>query len=164
MNDVIDNELTKGGLPDLPTVLKWIFVGVLGAGVFHILKAFLRMLINDFLGFGGMSGADTSYFLSKVISLLLTLIIFNVVIKSFKKRYCKNEIHIQKTIRQLIISYLIILSLQIIYPFIKDYFAFYHYPDTPDHLSNFDFWISIFYTVEIFIKYGFVAWILLKKD
>ena len=163
MKDIIDNEFTKGNALDLPTILKWLLIGILGCIVFQSLEHLLDRTIVEFLNNRGIVGGITGYMVGSVFSIIPILVIFSSVISSFKKKYYNNEVNIQKTIKKLVVAYIIIVVLQVVFPIITNIFSNYN-SDAPDPFSNFANWLSAFYIVETFIKYGIVASILLKSE
>lgn len=166
MNEIIDNEPSKSNLPDLPTILKWILIGALGCTVFQSFEYLLQVIVTDILIKKANLGITTIYFIEHVVTLIPVLIVFASVIKSFKEKYYKNEVNIKRTIKRLIIAYVICTVLSIIYSFISDLLISHSASEVTDvdPLSYLFFGINIFYIVEVFIKYGFVAWILLRKE
>jgi hypothetical protein len=164
MNDIIDNEFTNKDSNSLQTISKWILIGILGCIVFQGFGYISQMLITNFLEIRGIAGNTTSFLLSELISLVLSLVIFNDIIKFFKKRYYANEIDLQKTIQKLVVFYIIILIVEFFYPLIIESFYVNHYSEVPDPLAPYASWFNFIYPIGLLIKYGFVTWILLKTE
>ncbi len=168
MNDIIDNELTKSKM-DLPTVLKWLLIGILGCIVFQSVEYFSQTLITHFLESKGIVGGLTSYLLASIISLIIILVIFNNIIKSFKEKFNSDNVDFRKMIRQFILLYVIIFVLQTGYSFFSEVLDTSHHSGGPDFLENvlgsyLDVFFKLYHPVETFIRYGFVTWILLKTE
>jgi hypothetical protein len=164
MTDIIDNELTNKDSNSLQTISKWILIGILGCIVFQGFGYISQILITDFLKTRAIAGITTSFVLSEFISLVLSLVIFNDIIKSFKKRYYANEVDLQKTIKILVIFYIIILIVELFYPLIAESFYIDNYSEVPDSLDPYASWFNFIYPIGLLIKYGFVTWILLKTE
>lgn len=168
MNDIIDNDFTNSRSSlDFPTICRWLLIGVLGCIVFQSYENFIQIVSSHLLIAAQVLGINTSIFVSNIIGLVFTLVVFSIIIGRLKKLFENNTLDLIKTIRLLIASYVVCVVLQLSFNLLSESIGLMNtagqVPEMID-IGTLSAINGVYYMIETVVKYGFIISVLLSRS